>query len=249
MKIVMPIAGRGSRFKEKGYKLPKPLIIIRGKPMIRWATDSIPFINYKDLIFIVLKEQIDQHKIDVELRKLFGNKINIVVSDKVTEGAACSVLLAKSLIDNDEELIIYNADQYFKSDIEKAIKGRDKDVKGIIPVFHSTNTRWSYAKADENGNVVETAEKVPISTNATVGLYYFAHGRDFVWAAEQMIKKDIRRGNEFFVCPTYNQLIERGDRIILLQTDAMWGLGTPEDVEYFIKYFKEEETRKPEVKK
>ena len=119
-----------------------------------------------------------------------------------------------------------------------AIQAKPDDVTGIIPVFKATSPKWSYAKLGPNGYVSEVAEKVPISTHATVGLYYFTQGRDFVWAADQMIAKDIRRNNEFYVCPVYNELIQRGDKIQIVESEFMWGLGTPEDVEHFERYYR-----------
>jgi len=238
MKIVMPIAGRGSRFKEQGYKEPKPLIGILGKPMVVWATSCLPY-GSENYIFIVLKDHVEQHGLDRRLKELYGDRIKIIVTDGVTEGAAATALLAKNLIDNEEPLIIYNTDQFFECDIEKAIASVRKDkAEGLIPVFHATDPKWSFAKAGPDDVVTEVAEKVPISSNATVGLYYFARGKNFIWATEQMIRKDIRRNDQFYVCPVYNELIARGDKIKIVKVKEMWGLGTPEDVEHFIKHYK-----------
>ena len=237
MTIVMPIAGRGSRFKEAGHAEPKPLIKILGKPMIEWALECIDY-RPEDLVFICLDEHIDDHQIDERLRDMISDRINIVITDGVTEGAACTVLLARDLIDTDESCIVYNSDQYFKSPLTEAIQSSPDDVIGIIPVFKATSSKWSYVRLGPDGYVAEVAEKVPISTHATVGFYYFAHGRDFVWAADQMIAKDIRRNNEFYVCPVYNELIQRGDKIQILESDFMWGLGTPEDVDRFQRYYR-----------
>jgi dTDP-glucose pyrophosphorylase len=239
MNIVIPMAGRGSRFKEAGYEQPKPLIEIKGKPMVKWATDALSY-SEDSFIFIILKEHVDEFQLDEKLKQLYSDKIRIMATDGITEGAACTVLLAEELINNDDELIVYNADQHFKGDLKAAIESLPPEVIGMIPVFSATNPRWSFAKADSDGMVTEVAEKIPISANATVGLYYFKHGKDFVWAAKEMIQKDIRRNNEFYVCPIFNELIQRGDKIKIFHVDEMWGLGTPEDVEYFKKYYKGE---------
>ena len=237
MKIVMPIAGRGSRFREVGHREPKPLISILQRPMIQWALDCIDY-RPEDLIFICLQEHIERDHIDQHLKTLFSDSITLVTTDGVTQGAASTVLLARDFIDTSEECVIYNTDQFFKSDLMNAIKNKSDDVTGIIPVFKATSSKWSFARVGPNGYVNEVAEKIPISTNATVGLYYFAHGSDFVWAADQMISKDIRRNNEFYVCPVYNELIQRGDKIQIVESDFMWGLGTPEDVEHFERYYR-----------
>lgn len=238
MKIIIPLAGRGSRFKELGYKMPKPLIEIKGKPMVKWAVECVNFADPKDLIFICRQDHIKDQQLDQKLRELFSDKISIIEAEKIPEGAACSVLLAKDLINTNEDLIICNADQYFKSNIGEEIKNKAADITGIVPYFKATHPKWSYLKIDNNNFITETAEKIPISMHATVGLYYFAKGKDFVWAAEEMIKKDLRRFNEFFVCPVYNELIKRGDKILAIPVEQMWGLGTPEDIEYFEKYCK-----------
>jgi dTDP-glucose pyrophosphorylase len=237
MNIVMPIAGRGSRFREKGFTEPKPLIKILGKPMIWWATSCITY-KPEELIFIVLKEHVEKFSIDQKLKELYGDRIRLVVTDGVTQGAACTVLLAKHLINNDEPLIIYNTDQFFRCPLDKAIREAGPGVKGLIPVFKATDPKWSFAKADENGFISEVAEKVPISSWATVGLYYFAHGKDFVWGAEEMIRKDIRRNNEFYVCPVYSELLAKGCSLKIVPSDFMWGLGTPEDMDHFIKHYR-----------
>ncbi|MFH1427826.1 MAG: glycosyltransferase family 2 protein [Patescibacteria group bacterium] len=240
MKIIIPIAGRGSKFISAGYSEPKPLIMIKGKPMVKWATDALPFLRFNnDLIFIILKDQVDQHGLDWKLRELYGAEVKIIISQDITEGAPCTILLAKDIINTDEELIIYNADQFFNDSINKVIEEKSDEIKGIIPVYRGTNPKWSFALLDDNGYVVKTAEKEPLSNLATVGLYYFAQGKDFVWAAEEMIKKNIRTLGEFYVCPVYNELIARGDKIIAPEVKEMWSLGTPEHVEYFKKYYRE----------
>lgn len=237
MNIVILMAGRASRFKEVGHKIPKPFVEVKGKPMVKWATDSLPY-EPEHFIFIVLKEHIDSFQIDKKLEELYSDKIRVIAADAVTEGAACTALLAESLINNDEELIVYNSDQYFKCPIKETIDSKPNDVKGIIAVFNATHPRWSFVRTDSNGFAIETAEKIPISSHATAGLYYFSKGRDFVWAAKEMIRKNIRRGNEFYICPVYNELIARGDKLTTVECEFMWGLGTPEDVEYFTKYCK-----------
>jgi dTDP-glucose pyrophosphorylase len=239
MIIVMPMAGRASKFKEAGYALPKPLIEIKGKPMVKWATDSVPFITRHKMVFILLKEHIDQFGLDKKLKEMYPGKITIIEIDRVTGGAACTVLHAKEILNKDEDLIVYNTDQYFRAPVETAIKFRGPEIKGIIPVFQAINPRWSFVKADRHGFVTEAAEKIPISSNATVGLYYFSSGKDFIWAAEEMIRKNIRRSNEFYICPVYNELIAAGQKIKMLESEFMWGLGSPEDVLKFIEYYKD----------
>jgi len=239
MKILILMAGRASRFKEAGYKVPKAFIKIKEKYMIQWSVDSLSFIKNPEFIFICLDSQEKEFGISDKLKELYGKNINVLTTDGITEGAAATALLAKNLIDTEEELIISNADQFFISKaFEKELENKDKNYAGLIPVFEATHPRWSFAKVNEKGFVTEVAEKVPISNTATVGIYYFHKGKDFVWAAEEMIRKDIRRNNEFYVCPVFNELIGRGEKIKAVTAEVMWSLGTPEDVSYFEKYFK-----------
>jgi dTDP-glucose pyrophosphorylase len=239
MNILYLMAGRASRFKEAGYTEPKPLILVKGKPMMQWATDSLHFLKQQNLIFLCLKDHEEQFHISQKLKEFYGSSIQVILVDGVTQGAAATALLAKKIINSEEELIISNADQFFISkNFEKELMHNDKKVSGIIPIFEGTHPRWSFAKVNEKGYITEVAEKVPISNHATVGVYYFHHGKDFVWAAEQMIKKDIRRNNEFYICPVFNELLGRGDKIKAVPADSMWSMGTPEDVLYFEKYYK-----------
>lgn len=239
MIVLFLLAGRASRFKEAGYTIPKPFIEVRGKPMIQWSTDALLFLKEKKYVFICLRDHERDYQISQKLKKLYGNSIQVLFTNGVTEGAAVSALLAKDLINTDDELIVSNADQYFISKLfEEEMKKTKRNYAGLIPVFEATHSRWSFAKLNDQGMVLEVAEKVPISSNATVGVYYFRQGKDFVWAAEEMIRKDIRRNNEFYICPVFNELIGRGEKIKSVPASVMWSMGTPEDVLYFEKYYK-----------
>ncbi len=240
MKVVMPIAGLGSRFTKVGINTPKPLIEILGKPMAKWAADSIPFAKPEDFIFIVRKEHVDEYKIDEKMKKIFPG-CRVIMIDYVTEGAACTVLIAKEYINNDEPLIVTDCDHYFISkEYENWVINPPKDLKGVIPVFHTQDKKWSFTKFGEDRIVTQVAEKIPISEYGNIGAYYFRHGKDFVWAAETMIAKNERHGTaqEFYVAPVYNKLVERGDHIYAAICEKKWGLGTPEDVEFFKEDYK-----------
>ena len=164
------------------------------------------------------------------------NNVHIIPIEGITEGAACTTLLAKEIINNDNPLIIANSDQFVDwSSSEFMYKMQERNVDAGILTFKSTHPKWSFAKVDDNGYVTEVAEKNPISDIATVGIYYWKKGSDYVKYAEQMIEKNIRHNNEFYVCPVFNQAVEDGKKIITYDIDNMWGLGTPEDLEYFLK--------------
>ena len=239
MNILIPMAGRGSRFlkeadKNPEYARPKPLIDIAGKTMIEWSISSLPLTEQDNLIFLLLKEHVDEHQIDKELKKIFGNSIKIIIVDQVTEGAVCTALLAKEFINNEEPLVITDSDHFIegKTHFEKIKKHPEAD--GVIPVFYATNPKWSFSKLNEDGFVEEVAEKKTISKNANIGVYYFKKGSYFVKAAEEMIKENDRVNNEFYVAPVYNYLIRKGRKILLSRPKFVCGLGTPEDVEKFI---------------
>lgn len=157
----------------------------------------------------------------------------IIPLDKVTEGQACTALEARELIDTDEPLLIYNADTFCRTSLERTLPEMNGSVDGLIGVFQGEGDKWSFARADETGRVVETAEKRRISEWATTGLYHFARGRDFVRYADTMIRDDDRTNGEFYIAPVYNRLIAEGANIRLDVADEVWVLGTPEDLQHF----------------
>lgn len=228
----MPMAGRGKRFEDAGYTFPKPLIDINGKPMIQVVIENLNFSGRH--IFICQKEHYQKYALQ-ELLNLISPDCKIITIDRITEGAAVTVLLAKELINNDEELIIANSDQWIDWNPQHFLSFlHSKDADGGIVTFISTHPKWSFVKVDDEGLVKEVAEKKPISNIATVGIYYYKRGRDFVNAAEQMIKKNIRTNNEFYVAPAYNEMILLGKKILHYPVAEMRGLGTPEDLQRFM---------------
>ena len=232
MNVLIPMAGAGSRFAEAGYTFPKPLIEVGNKPMIQVVTDNLNIEAHH--IFIVQKEHYQKYNLETVL-KLIKPNCSIVQVEGVTEGAACTTLLAKKLINNDNPLVIANSDQFVEWNANEVMYAFSTEgIDGGILTFQSTHPKWSYAKKNDSGFVSEVAEKKPISTNATVGIYYYKKGSDYVKCAEEMIEKDIRTNNEFYVCPVYNQLIEKGGKVRTKDIRKMWGLGTPEDLNNFM---------------
>jgi HAD superfamily hydrolase (TIGR01509 family) len=236
MNILIPMAGAGKRFVDAGYIFPKPLIEIKNKPMIQWVIESLNInANY---IFIIQKSHQQKYNIKSVLQILKPG-CKIIELEGVTEGAACTTLLAKKYINNSNPLMIANSDQFIKWDSSKALYDFEtKDLDGAILTFKAVHPKWSYAKCDEQGYVVEVAEKKVISTNATVGVYYWKHGSDFVSSAETMIKKNIRVNNEFYVCPVYNEYLKKNKKIKIYEIEEMWGMGTPQDLQNFLQNFK-----------
>jgi HAD superfamily hydrolase (TIGR01509 family) len=238
LNVLIPMAGAGSRFAQAGYTFPKPLIDVKGKPMIQVVVEML---NIKaNFIYAVQKEHRVKYNLDT-LLNLLTPGCKIVEVDGVTEGAACTALLAREYIDNDAPLLFANSDQHIIWDSNEFFyKMNETDVDGGILCFKGTHPKWSFAKVDENNRVVEVAEKNPISDNATVGMYYWKRGSDFVKYSEQMIEKNIRVNNEFYVCPVYNEAIQDNKNIAcyMIEKDAMWGMGTPEELTYYLENFK-----------
>lgn len=233
--VIIPMAGHGSRFASAGYTFPKPLIEVAGKPMIQVVVENIQI--KAQYIFIVQKEHYETYNLKLLLERI-APACKIVQVDKVTEGAACSVLLAKEHINNDTPLLIANSDQYLEWNPHEFLYFADSEgVDGCISTFYNTHPKWSYAKLNEAGFVVEVREKQPISTNATTGIYYWRHGSDFVHYAEQMIEKNLRVNNEFYICPVFNEAIEAGKKIKALDCKKMWGIGVPDDLQYFLNHY------------
>ena len=232
MNVLIPMAGAGSRFQKAGYTFPKPLIEVNGKPMIQVVVENLN-IEARH-IFIVQKSHYDKYNLK-HLLKLISPDCEIVQVDEMTEGAACTTLLAKDFINNNENLVIANSDQFLEWDSNEFMYSMVADeIDGGILTFKGTHPKWSFAKLDEDGFVNEVAEKKPISDNATCGIYFWKNGSDYVKYAEQMIEKDIRTNNEFYVCPVFNEAIEDNKKIKTFHIEKMWGIGTPEDLNRFL---------------
>jgi NDP-sugar pyrophosphorylase family protein len=232
------MAGRGSRFAEAGYELPKPLIPIHGVPMIKVVVDNLAPKCEHRFIFVAQREHIDKYDLTPKL-KSYAKNVEIIGINGITEGQVCTALLAKKFFDNDEPLMNANSDQFIDFDINEYLDAMNsRNLDGMIMTMKSQDPKWSYARTDEDELVVETAEKKVISPDATVGIFNFKEGRDLVRSAEQMIKDDIRVNNEFYTCPCYNYLVKEGKKIGIYpigeEYNGMYGLGIPKDLDFFI---------------
>ena len=230
------MAGAGSRFEKAGYSFPKPLIEVKGQPMIAKVLENLNLRG--NFIFLVQKEHYEKFKLN-SLLNIISPGCKIVTIDGLTEGAACTVLKAKDFINNDEPLIISNSDQWIKwNSLETISEFNQPNCDGGILTFSSVHPKHSFARFDADGWISEVAEKNPISNYATVGIYYWKKGKDFVHYGEQMIKKNIRTNNEFYVCPIYNEAIHDGKKFKAYKVDEMWGMGTPEELNNFLANYK-----------
>jgi dTDP-glucose pyrophosphorylase len=232
LNVLIPMAGLGSRFKD--YTFPKPLIEINKKPMIQVVTENL---NVEaSYIYIVREEHYEKYNLYYMLN-LISPHCKLVIQKGNKQGAACTSLLAKKLIDNDRPLLIANSDQWIDwSSSDFFYKINNADCDGAILTFKNNHPKWSYVKVDEYDYITEVKEKIVISDIATVGIYYWKKGSDYVKSAEQMINKWITHNNEYYIAPTFNEAIENGLKFKRYDVNEMLGLGTPEDLEYFLKH-------------
>ena len=234
--LVVPMAGRGSRFTEQGYTDSKPFIDVEGKPMIQRVIENLNFELNPEFKTIILCQKSDYERYNFSIfQEIIGhNNIEIIQIDGITEGAACTLLLAEEFIDNDIPMLSFNTDQMIDYEVKETFDIMRK-ADGGIPCFWGDSTDWSYAKIDKDGYVTEVAEKKVISNNATAGYYYWSKGSDFVKYAKQMIAANDRVNNEFYVAPVYNYAIKDGKKIRITQVDKVYELGTPEYLENYLK--------------
>ena len=235
--IIVPMAGRGSRFAKDGYTDPKPLIPVLGQPMIRRVIDNLTPGRRHRFIFICQAEHVAQYDMRRRLSEWAPGCV-VVELNGITDGAACTVLAARDYI-GDGPLMIANSDQYIDVSIDEYLTAQDAGADGLIMTMHADDPKWSFVGFDHAGKVNRVVEKEVISNEATVGIYNFARGSDFVRAADRMIASDLRVNGEFYVAPVYNQLVEEGANIAIYNVGAeangMYGLGTPADLEIFLR--------------
>ena len=238
LNIVIPMAGAGSRFVNAGYKTPKPLILVGNHPMIQVVINNLrPKSNHR-FIFICQTSHNLAYNLNEKLKEWAPASIVIGI-DGVTEGAACTVLAARSFINTQDPLMIANSDQWINADIDKYLDSMTSlQLDGYIMAMQANDPKWSFVQFDKTGLVERVVEKEVISDVATVGIYNFRAGSDFVAAAERMIKNNVRVNGEFYVAPVYNEMIAAGFKVGAYNIGpvgrGMYGLGTPEDLNAFI---------------
>lgn len=236
--IVIPMAGAGSRFFNAGFMLPKPLIEIHGCPMIKIVVDNLKPNQSHRFIFICQKSHATKYSLREKLNSISKNSI-IIEIDNLTDGAACTVLMAKEYINNSDPLMIANSDQFVDLDINLYLSRlASSDLDGLIMTMSANDPKWSYVALNEQNFVSRVVEKEVISSNATIGIYNFRRGKDFVFAAEEMIAQNLRVKNEFYVAPAYNILINQEYKFGIFnagsEKQGVYSLGTPEDLDFFL---------------
>lgn len=241
MNIIILMAGPSKDFEDKGYVYPKYLLEMNGEPIIQRVVDGVKSLN-ANLSFVIRKEDDDKAYLASTLQILAPNSTIYKVGEE-TQGAVCSALFAIDSINNDDELIVLNGDQLVKKGLSEAIADfRKKEYAGGVIVFHSVHPRWSYVALDENGLVNETSEKRPISDLATAGCYYFRHGKDFVDAAFNTIRKDVNYGGKYYICSTFNELILNQQKVGVYEINKKdyTSFATPQMYENYLNHKKED---------
>jgi len=234
MNVILPMAGRGTRFSNSGYSTPKPFIEILGKPMFLWALKSIEGLVINKLIIIVLEEHRTKYNLDHLLNCYCNFPFQIITLENVTEGQLCTVMEAEQYVNKDEEILIISSDTLVICDIGKIIKNNKSNVEGIISTMISDiGNNWSFVELDSFENVIAVAEKNRISNYISTGLYYFTKTNKFFHYAHQLINSNKRVNGEFYIMPVYELMLNDFLKIKIANSLQMWDMGNPEAKKIF----------------
>ena len=241
VQFVIPAGGLGSRFANFGYTVPKPLIPIFGIPMLAWVIGNL-HIQKGDRVVVVTRPELE---IEEGIRDYVSNfpvKIEFVYLDGVTDGPAITVSKAFPALDPKLPLIVANSDQYIPDGLSRYVQlvRSEPNKVGDILTMEASSNKWSYVGRDRDGKITKVVEKEEISSEATVGVYAWSTAQLFEDSLTDMIKRNLRVNNEFYVAPTYNWLINEGVEVRTLNigpvSDSVFGLGTVEDLELFLEH-------------
>ena len=236
MIFIIPMAGRGSRFVQEGYILPKFMIEVKGKTLFEYSLESLPLEIADKIIFICLEEHETNNVSEFIKKKTNHQNIEILKIKEVTRGQAETVFLAKELVDKNDEILIYNIDTAFKSkNLKNILLNKDLKQDGVLSAFvdKTLDDKWSFAKLNDENNIIKTTEKEKISDFALTGLYHFSKASDFFDIAKEWIVNDKKVRNEFYIAPMYNDLIQSGKKYVLDLVEEFIPLGTPQEVKEF----------------
>lgn len=245
MNILIPCAGQAKRFQEAGFTDLKPFIETQGKPMISWVVDNFKSECYDTYFYFVFQDKhVYEYKIEDKLKEIFKDssiEYEILRVSGLTDGSASTIHQQRNHIHPDEKLIIANSDQYVSNfDLDRWIGWACKDDASIL-TFNDTDSKWSFVEPKDEIYAANVVEKQPVSNIANVGMFYYKEARDAFWAIDEMKSKKIKVGNEFYLAPSMNELIEDDAKVsykVLEPYQKMWGLGTPFDHQNFEKKYK-----------
>lgn len=227
----MPMGGGGTRFGNKGFNLPKPLIELQGKPFFYWAVQSIAkFVHVQSLTFIVLQEHIDRFQID-KIIMGFYPFAKIIIIPHVLNGAVLTCLEGIKAIDDNYPILFNDCDHAFicKKFYNFMTYDDVSRVSGALLTFSSDSSNYSYVHFNEAQEVIGTVEKKVVSHEAICGAYYFKNSNTFRDAATKYLLHCSYK--EFFMSGVFNEIISPGNTIITFQTDEHISFGTPEEYE------------------
>jgi NDP-sugar pyrophosphorylase family protein len=234
MKIIITMAGIGKRFTEHGYKVPKHEIEVNGKTLFELSMLSLSDLKNEEFIFIKRKDNRSKYSLEKLIIKAKIRNYTIVEIDFITDGQASTALLADPYINDDEKVLIYNIDTFVQPNIIKMDDFLNFD--GVIHTFHGTGTKWSFAKVDSQDRVIDITEKIKISDNASIGLYYFKKWIFFKHTLIVNKEQILNTYNESYIAPIYKYLLDTHSIYIRkLNSDKVHILGTPQEVETYKK--------------
>ena len=233
MIVVVPMAGRGSRYSNAGYNIPKPLIPVADRPMLLWALDSLTGFGVSHFVFVLLREHEERYKVESLIRDNLNGNISFELLEDVTDGQLCTVLKAKQFIDTNEDVLVVSSDTLVVGNIYGDAQTSSWD--GLISVANLPGDQWSFARVGENNQVEEVAEKTRISDHASTGQYYFRRGKDLVSFGTELVSRQEKTKGEYYVIPVYQKMIAAGMKIGISKTLKMWDMGTPESKSLFEK--------------
>jgi NDP-sugar pyrophosphorylase family protein len=205
MNILVLAGGQDPSQDQEDY--PLCLTEFNSVPLIEHVISSCGVLQPSNLI--VAFREVDVRKYHLNnIVSLLWPQVSIINIYEQTQGAACTALLAAGAIDNDNELLIVNGNEFLDYNFVEIINGfRQRKLDAGIVTFRAIHPRYSYVRLDDSELVIEAAEKNPISKNATAGFYWYSKGKNFVRAAKNLIRKDARVDGNFYICPAFNELI------------------------------------------
>lgn len=239
IQLVIPLAGKGSRFLESKFSQPKPLIPIHGWPMIQHVLANLVNDQVSKVVLVSRREFGLQKTIASKISGFPGTTFHVLNIDHYTEGPAETANLAMPLLDSDKPLVIANSDQYINTDLmefHSAVSGGR--YSGVVMTMEDNDPKWSYVELNSAGLVTKVVEKEVVSSFATTGVYGFSSASLFTQAYERMRKANDRTNGELYVGPSYNYLETKEFPILNYGVGpiggVMYGLGIPKDLEHFL---------------
>jgi len=237
--IVLPMAGRGSRFANAGFTTPKPLIEVEGQAMFLKALSSFDNIEApKAYTIIIRKEHDEKYNLQQQLKERLP-EANIVMTDEDPIGATRDALRAEPYLEPDDGVIFMDCDFMFKSQaydqmVQDSLANKLDIAAGLL-TFTSTDPRYSFAETDDQGYVIRTAEKQAISNKAIWGAYYFARASIFTKAAKELLAQPLtEQMKEYYISPLYNLILKEDGKVLTAPVDTFGSFGTPEELEAYL---------------